>query len=83
MMAEKNSKTGLFCNRASPLYSLSQQVYANFLHNQRLNKAASPGILEGRVNETDVPNTNIISWKKLIHSDGAWMFTCFPFIAPK
>ena len=33
MMACKNNETGLFCNRTSPLYNLSQQVYANFLHN--------------------------------------------------
>ena len=60
MMAGKNNETGLFCNRTSPLYNLSQQGYANFLHNQRLGKIASPRILGGRVNQTDVSNTNNI-----------------------
>ena len=60
-MAGKNNETGLFCNRTSPLYNLSQKGYANFLHNQRLSKTASPRILGGRVNQTDVSNTNNIS----------------------
>ena len=72
-MAEKN-KAGLSCNRTSPLYNLNQQGYANFLHNQRLNETASPGILGSRVNQTDVSNTNNISfhsqfqliWKKTL-----------------
>ena len=41
-----------------PLDNLSQQDHANFLHNQRLSKIASPCILGGRVNQTDVSNTN-------------------------
>ena len=60
MMAGKNNETGLFCNRNSPLYNLSQKGHANFLHNQRLSKTASPRILGGRVNQTDVSNTNNI-----------------------
>ena len=59
-MADKNNEAGLFCNRTSPLYYLSQQGYANFLHNQRLSKTASPRIPGGRVNQTDVSNTNNI-----------------------
>ena len=42
------------------MYNLSQQGYANFLHNQRLSKTASPHILGGRLNQTDVLNTNNI-----------------------
>ena len=42
MMGGKNNETGHFCNRTSPLYNLSQQGYANFLHNQRLSKTTSP-----------------------------------------
>ena len=42
------------------MYNLSQQGYANFLHNQRLSKTASPRILGGRLNQTDVLNTNNI-----------------------
>ena len=37
-MVGKNNEAGLFilfCNRTSPLYNLSQQGYANFLHNQK------------------------------------------------
>ena len=60
MMAGKNNETRLFCNRTSPLYNLSQQGYANFLHNQKLSKTPSPSILGGRVNQTDVSNTNNI-----------------------
>ena len=60
MMAGKNNETGLFCNRTSPLYHLNQQGYANVLHNQRLSKIVSPRILGGRVNQTDVSNTNNI-----------------------
>ena len=60
MMAGKNNKTGLSCNRTSPLYHLNQQGYANVLHNQRLSKTVSPRILGGRVNQTDVSNTNNI-----------------------
>ena len=56
----KNNETGLFCNRTSPLYNLSQQGYANFLNNQRLSKTASPRILGGRSNQIDVSNTNNI-----------------------
>ena len=60
MMADKNNQAAFFCNRTSPLYNLSQQGYINFLHNQRLSKTASPRILGGRVNQTDVSNTNNI-----------------------
>ena len=35
-------------------------IYANFLHNQKLNKTASPRILGGRLNQTDESNTNNI-----------------------
>ena len=48
-MAGKNDEIGLFCNRTSPAYNLSQQGYANVLHNQRLSETASPCILRGRV----------------------------------
>ena len=60
MTASINNETGLFYNRTSPLYNLRQQGYANFLHNQRLSKTTSPCILIGRVNQTDVSNTNKI-----------------------
>ena len=56
----QSNETGLSCNRTSPLYNLSQQGYANFLHNQRLSKTASSRILDGRVNQTDVLNTSNI-----------------------
>ena len=46
------------CNRTFPVYNFSQQD--NFLYNQRLRETASPCILGGRVNETDVLNTNNI-----------------------
>ena len=59
-MAGKNNETGLFCNRNSPLYNLSQKGHANFLHNQRLSKTASPRILGGSVNQTDTSNTSNI-----------------------
>ena len=36
MMAGKNNETEVFCSRTSPLHNLSQQGYANVLHNQRL-----------------------------------------------
>ena len=42
------------------MYNFSQQDYDNFLHNQSLSETASPCILGGRVNETDMLNTNII-----------------------
>ena len=54
-MADKNTETGLFCNRTSFLYYLS-----HFLHNQRLSKTASPRILGGRMNQRDLSNTNNI-----------------------
>ena len=60
VMAGKNNETVHFCSRISPLYNLSQQGYGNFLHNQTLSKTASPRILEGRVNQIDVSNTNNI-----------------------
>ena len=60
MITGKNKETGLFCNRTSALYNLRKQGYANFLHNQRLSKTASPRILGGRVNQTDVLNANNI-----------------------
>ena len=59
-MAGKNNETGLFCNRNSPLYNLSQKGHANFLHNQRLSKTASPRILGGSVNQTDTSNSSNI-----------------------
>lgn len=59
-MAGKNDEIGLFCNRTSPAYNLSQQGYANVLHNQRLSETASPCILGGRKNQTDVSNTSNI-----------------------
>ena len=46
MMAGKNNETGLFYNRTSSLYNLSQQGYANFLYNQKLNKTAHLIFLE-------------------------------------
>ena len=46
MMAGKNNETGLFCNRTSSLYNLSQQDYANFLYNQKLSKTAHFVFLE-------------------------------------
>ena len=55
-MAGKNNEMGLFCNRTSPLYNLSQQYHANFLQI----KTGSPRILGGRVNQTGVSNTNNI-----------------------
>ena len=60
MIAGKNNETGLFCNSTSALQNLRKQVYANFLQNQRLSKAASPRILGGRMNQKDVLNTNNI-----------------------
>ena len=59
-LAGRNNETGLFWNRASPLHNLSQQSSANFLHNQRLSKTASPRILGGSVNQTDTSNTSNI-----------------------
>ena len=59
-MAGKNNDTGLSFNRTSPLYNISQQGYANNLHNQRLSKTAPSCILDGRVNQTDVSNINNI-----------------------
>ena len=56
MMAGKNNETGLFCNGTSLLYNLSQQGYANFLHNQGLSKTASPRILGGRVKKISLFN---------------------------
>ena len=62
MTPGKNDETGLFCNITSPVYNLSQEGYANFLHNQRLSETASPCILGGRVNQADVSNiTNIFT----------------------
>ena len=60
MMAGKNNEIGLFCNTTSPLYNLSQQGYANVLHNQTLSKTPSSYILGGRLNQTDMSNTNNI-----------------------
>ena len=51
MMAAKNYEKGLFCNRTSPSYNLSQEGYTNYLYNQRLSRTASPRILGGRVNQ--------------------------------
>ena len=59
MTACKNNETGLVC-RTSPLNNLSEQGYANVLRNQRLSKTDSPRILGGRVNQTNVSNTNNI-----------------------
>ena len=60
MVAGKNNKTGSFRNRTPSLDNSSQQGYADFQYNQRFGKTASPRILGGRVNQTDVSNTNNI-----------------------
>ena len=50
MMAGKNKETRFFYNKTPPVFNLSQQDYANFLHNERLSETASPCILGGRKN---------------------------------
>lgn len=60
MMAGKNKETRFFYNKTPPVFNLSQQDYANFLHNERLSETASPCILGGRKNQTDVSNTSNI-----------------------
>ena len=42
------------------MYNFSHQCYVIFLHNQRLRETASPCVLRGRMNQTDVSNTNSI-----------------------
>lgn len=58
MIANKDNQTELVCKRISSAYNFSQQQYANFLHNQRLNKTASSSVVGGTTNQTDVSHIN-------------------------